>query len=191
MVPDALRGLPLNARIFMLHTSVWCPYRILVCATNVQAPEKRRMSIMPWQMLFFSWTGINTRVGEWTQMARYPRKGEHGDPRPRCRWCGRTYERGILDPMGQIPYCSFKCRMAGYFWFTLCSAMVSTFFATGTTNFFLGGGAGAALIMPFLLMFWSIAVFLWAGAYVGYRVRSASSRQRDEGMWDEGSDYCE
>lgn len=56
----------------------------------------------------------------------------------------------------------------------------STAFAVFLTNEFgsllYSGFAGA--VLPFLLLFWSAAILMWIGVYVGYRARSASIEEK-------------
>ena len=106
-------------------------------------------------------------------MKKYPRKGEYGDSRPRCQWCGRTYDRSILDPLGENPYCSYECRMAGQFGLGVCLVVVFIPLAILATIYWpvLTIGFGAlALFVP--IIFWILVVWLLRGVQVGYRMRS-------------------
>lgn len=53
---------------------------------------------------------------------RYPRKGEYGDTRARCAWCGKPYERPTFmsERSHKWKYCSSDCSAAGGIYGNIC-----------------------------------------------------------------------
>ena len=106
----------------------------------------------------------------------YPPEGEYGDPRPRCEWCGRTYRHSALDPLGQNPYCSYECRMAGLYelgkgllGIFLCLAVLSTI---PMIDIILRYGFVYISVIPIFL--WIITAYFWRGVKIGRKMRGIS-----------------
>jgi hypothetical protein len=63
-----------------------------------------------------------------------PRYGEHGDPTPRCVYCGKP-EIKVIWSGPRRQYCSYKCMAAGEYHCTflcsLCTVPIAVLFGIG------------------------------------------------------------
>ncbi|TFH05058.1 MAG: hypothetical protein E4H14_13470 [Candidatus Thorarchaeota archaeon] len=96
----------------------------------------------------------------------------------KCEWCGREVYNP-LDLFKENPYCSFTCRMAGLFYMIICFSILMTLMAITLTNILTNPVIPGLNLEWLLYLTWGGTIFLWCGAYVGYRVRGKKNKDTE------------